>query len=193
MKSKLSSHCGTTVWAAVTTEGKSPTRVCRVSVNQKPVAYSVKIMSGGKTCACPQTPPKSERTLAAGEAVPCALQTKLLSMPFPPFPTAWYFVFLFPRVLCCSYQSSQNLVPCQTAMFVSSAVRFEFHVQGLYKPGCILPPCNLQDLVKYLGHRFLMETIRLDSSVYLKSKATFYYKITVFIVYDLTLHKDIFT
>lgn len=160
MKSKPSSHCGTTVWAAVTTEGKSPTWVCRVSVNQKPVAYSVKIMSGGKTSACPQTPPKTERTLAAGEAVPCALQTKLPSMPFPPFPTAWHFVFSFPRVLCCSYQSSQNLVPtvrcspCQTAMFVSlqySAVQFEFHVQGIYKPGCILPPCNLQDLVKYFG------------------------------------------
>lgn len=156
-------------------------------------------MSGGKTCTCPQTPPKRERTLAAGEAIPCVLQTKLLSMPFPPFPTAWHFVSSFPGVACCSYQSSQNLVPkvryspCQTAMFVSSAVWFEFQVQRIFKPGCILPPCNLQDLVTYWGHRFLMETIRLDSSVYLKYKATFYYKITVFLVYDLTLHKDIVT
>lgn len=133
-----------------------------VSANQKLVVYSVKIMSGGKTCACPQTPPKSERTLAAGEAIPCVFQTKLLSMLFPPFPTAWHFVFSFPGVSCCGYQSSQNLVPqvryspCQTARFVSSAVQFEFHVQRIYKPGCILPPCNLQDLVTYWGHGFSM-------------------------------------
>lgn len=58
---------------------------------------------------------------------------------------------------------------------------------------CILSPCNHQDLVTYWEGRFLMENIRLDSSVHLKSKAAFYYKMNVFVVYDIMLHKDIFT